>query len=201
MYETLQNPQLRDPMTTPPKPTPTAPAPPRLTVICGPMFAGKTTELIRRLTRHAEAGRSIIALKPRLDDRYHPTDLATHDQRTHPALAIDAPADLLDHSADVVALDEAHFFTTGLHDAVMQLLARNSDVILAGLDRTSMNEPFGEMARLLIEADEIIKRTAPCAICGREAVHTIRLFDSTEDIVVGGPGMFENRCRSHLKSK
>lgn len=176
---------------------PDAPAP-RLTVICGPMFAGKTTELIRRASELAAAGLTVAALKPRLDDRYHPTDLATHDARRFAGAVIDDPADLLAHTARVIALDEAHFFRVGLHDAVMAVLARGSDVMLAGLDRTSMNQPFGEMARLLIEADEVVKLTAPCAVCGRDAIHTVRLFDSTEDIVVGGPGMFENRCRTHL---
>lgn len=179
------------------QPAATSRQPPRLTVICGPMFAGKTTELIRRVNLLTDAGTPVTALKPRLDTRYHPTHLATHDDRLHPAAPIDAPADLLTHPG-AIALDEAHFFTQGLQDAVMALLARGSDVLLAGLDRTSMNQPFGEMARLLIEADEVVKLTAPCAICAAPAVHTIRLFDSTEDIVVGGPGMFENRCRVHL---
>jgi thymidine kinase len=62
-----------------------------------------------------------------------------------------------------------------------------------------MNEPFGEMGRLMVEADEVTKLAGECAVCGNPAVHTIRLFDSKESIVVGGEGMFENRCRMHLE--
>ncbi len=176
---------------------------PRLEVICGPMFAGKSTELIRRLQAAARAGHSVAALKPAIDTRYHPTAIATHTGSLLDARTIGSASELTRETAEVIALDEAHFFRVGLHDAVMRLLGDGAPpsrrVVLAGLDRTSLNEPFGEMARLLIEADEVTKLTAPCAVCGEPAVHTVRLFDSTEDIVVGGAGMFENRCRGHLR--
>lgn len=177
----------------------------RLEVICGPMFAGKSTELIRRLREAAAQGRTVAALKPAIDTRYHPTAIATHTGTKQDARTVAAASEIESERAEVVALDEAHFFRQGLHEAVMRLLnapgftARR--VILAGLDRTSLNEPFGEMARLLIEADEVVKLTAPCAVCQRPAVHTVRLFDSKEDIVVGGAGMFENRCREHLHDR
>jgi thymidine kinase len=162
------------------------------------MFSGKTTALINRLVEHQKQGRSPIAVKPMLDDRYHPTDLTTHTGIQLPARTIEVPSDLEAIEGDLIGLDECHFFETGLHDAVQSLLNRGTDVILAGLDRTSLNEPFAEMGRLLIEADEIEKLTAACAICGQPAVHTIRLFESDAPIVVGGEGMFENRCRRHL---
>lgn len=187
---------------TRPDPVPPSSPPARLEVICGPMFAGKSTELMRRLRAAAVEGLTIVAAKPHIDTRYHPTAIASHTGELLQGLAITSPADLLSLRADVIALDEAHFYREGLYDAVMRLLARGpgTRVILAGLDRTSMNQPFGEMARLLIEADEVVKLTAPCAVCARPAVHTVRLFDSKEDIVVGGAGMFENRCREHLQS-
>ena len=182
-------------------PQPKMPRPPlgALTVICGPMFTGKTTALIDRLEdAQRRTGASFAAIKPALDNRYHATDLVTHNGRTFEARTIDEPRELLALSEGVIGLDEAHFFAEGLHAAVLALVERGALVIVAGLARTSMNEPFGEMGRLLIEADEVVKLAGRCAICERPAVHTIRLFDSTEPIVVGGPGMFENRCRAHL---
>jgi thymidine kinase len=173
----------------------------RLTVICGPMFTGKTTTLIDRLlSALGSGGSTVVAVKPSLDDRYHPTDLTTHDGRSLPATTIDRPEQLVGLAGDVIGLDEAHFFESGLHGPVMTLVGRGAHVLIAGLDRTSMNEPFGEMGLLLVEADEVVKLAGKCAVCGREAVHTVRLFDSTEPIVVGGPGMFENRCRAHLSA-
>lgn len=171
----------------------------RLEVICGPMFAGKTTRLIERLEAAQREGRTVRAVKPRIDDRYHPTAIASHTGRLLPAMVIDHASDLSGVEAEVVGLDEAHFFEEGLPESARALLERGTRVVLAGLDRTSTNEPFGQMGRLLIEADEVVKLAAPCAVCGRPAVHTVRLFDSTERIVVGGQGMFENRCRAHLR--
>ncbi|MEO1128357.1 MAG: thymidine kinase [Planctomycetota bacterium] len=180
-------------------PDPNHPPLGRLEVICGPMFTGKTTELIHRLARAEVHGYTALPLKPTIDDRYHPTDLTTHYGRSLTARTITSPAEMLplarEADAEVVGLDEAHFFMEGLHSAVMDLLREGHRVILAGLDRTSLNEPFAEMARLLIEADDVTKTIGACTICGRPAVHTVRLFDSKEDIVVGGEGMFENRCR------
>jgi len=177
----------------------------RLEVVTGPMFAGKTTHLLERLGALEAEGMRTLACKPRIDDRYHPTDIVTHAGASIPARAIDHPRELdalvREHDPGALGLDEAHFFESGLRDALHPLLARGLHIVVAGLDRTSLNEPFGEMGALLIEADEVVKRTAPCAVCKRPAVHTIRLFDSTERIVVGGEGMFENRCRAHLHSK
>jgi len=165
------------------------------------MFTGKTTALIERLEAARASGRTrVVAVKPSIDDRYHPTDLTTHDGGSMPAITIDRPEQLAELEGDVIGLDEAHFFESGLHAPVMIHVDRGAHVILAGLDRTSMNEPFGEMGRLLVEADDVIKLAGKCAVCGAPAVHTVRLFDSTEPVVVGGAGMFENRCRAHLSA-
>lgn len=172
----------------------------RLEVICGPMFAGKTTMLLDLLAEAQASGCSVEAVKPSIDNRYHASNIVTHTGRAIPAGAIGAPEDLARCGADVIGLDEAHFFETGLHRAVVPHLRLGRRVILAGLDRTSMNEPFGEMGLLLVEADVVHKLTAPCAVCGRPAVHTVRLFPSRARIVIGGTGMFENRCRVHLES-
>ena len=50
----------------------------RLVVICGCMFAGKTTRLIELLRTAAAAGRRVLAVKHADDTRYDPTRLATH---------------------------------------------------------------------------------------------------------------------------
>ncbi len=172
----------------------------RLDVICGPMFAGKTTRLLALLAEARAQGRAVAAVKPAIDTRYHATNITAHTGASAPAVTIDSPRELLALEAEVIGLDEAHFFESGLHRAVLDLVSIGRRVILAGLDRTSLNEPFGEMGALLIEADSVEKLTAPCARCGRPAVHTIRLFPSRQRIVVGGVGMFENRCRAHLDS-
>lgn len=179
-----------------------SPTPPlgRLEVICGPMFAGKSTELIRRLVEASEAGQEVLGVKPALDDRYHPTAIATHDKVRFDGVTVEHARELVDLEADVIGLDEAHFFEEGLRDACRALLDRGTRLILAGLDRTSFNEPFHEMGQLLVEADDVMKVVGVCSICGRPAVHTVRLVERDEDIIVGGEGWFANRCRAHLRT-
>ncbi len=172
----------------------------RLEVVCGPMFAGKSTELIRRLVQASEAGLEVLGVKPALDDRYHPTAIATHTQMTFEGVTVTDASELTDLQADVIGLDEAHFFDHGLREAIGVLLARGTRVVIAGLDRTSFNEPFHEMGALLVEADEVTKLEGVCSICGRRAVHTVRLIEADEDIIVGGEGWFANRCRAHLRT-
>ncbi len=164
------------------------------------MFAGKTTALIERLRAAEAEGRRTLALKSAIDTRYDPDHLIAHTGVRENARAIESPAELLALDVDlmgVVGVDEVHFFREGFVSAVLALLDRGVDVICAGLDRTSFHVPFGEMGVLMCEADEVIKLTARCTICGEPATHTKRLVDDTTDILVGGAGMFEPRCRKH----
>ncbi len=169
----------------------------RLDVITGPMFSGKTTELLRRLQAAQQTGSVVVAVKPRIDTRYHPTDLVAHTGESFPARCIDAPAELLKIEADVIGLDEAHFLRENLIAVIVELLDRGCHVICAGLDRTSFHVPFDEMGRLMCEANTVVKLTARCSVCGEPATHTQRLIDDERDIVIGGEGMFEPRCRTH----
>lgn len=173
----------------------------RLEVICGPMFAGKSTELIRRLVEASEAGLEVLGVKSAIDDRYHPTAITTHTDVKFDGVTVSSAHELVDLEADVIGLDECHFFDDGLRDACRTLMDRGTRIIMAGLDRTSFNEPFHEMGQLLVEADEVTKLEGSCSICGQRAVHTVRLIERDDDIVVGGAGMFANRCRAHLRTE
>ena len=68
-------------------------------------------------------------------------------------------------------------------------------VIVAGLDTDYRGRPFEPMPRLLAIAEEITKLLAICMRCGNPAVHTQRLVESDELIVVGASGTYEARCR------
>lgn len=164
------------------------------------MFAGKSTELIRRLVEASDAGLEVLGAKSAIDDRYHPTAITTHTDVRFDGLTVTHARELAEIETDVLGLDECHFFDESLRDACRSLMDNGTRVILAGLDRTSFNEPFHEMGRLLVEADEVTKLEGVCSICGRRAVHTVRLVESDDDIVVGGAGMFANRCRSHIRT-
>ena len=50
-----------------------------LELILGPMFAGKSTELLRRVKRHAISGKSCLFVKYAADTRYDVEAISTHD--------------------------------------------------------------------------------------------------------------------------
>lgn len=160
------------------------------------MFAGKSTELMRRLTAARDAGRIALAFKPAIDTRYHATAIASHTGRRSPAIAVDDPAripDLAGH-ATVIAIDEAHFFAAPLIAPMQSLLDRGAHLVVAGLDLDHRGRPFEPFPWLLANADEVVRLAGPCAVCGKPATHTQRMVASSERIVVGGPGAYQARC-------
>ncbi|WP_260703671.1 thymidine kinase [Edaphobacter flagellatus] len=180
----------------------------RLEMITGPMFSGKSEELIRRLKRARIARQRVACFKPDIDLRYHRTAIASHSSQTHDADTIPPSSDRLReelftnnkiHEVDVIGLDEVQFFDHHLIPFALELVHLGKRVILAGLDTTFANEPFGPVPNLMALADEVTKLSAVCMTCGAPAIHTQRLGQSQELVVVGAAGLYEARCRAHFQ--
>jgi thymidine kinase len=133
-------------MQQPPTTTPSHPG--RIEVITGPMFSGKSEELIRRLKRAQIARQRVLCFKPDLDIRYHRTAIASHSAQTLDAITVatvdDLRAALLPriHEVDVIGVDESQFFDASLLALSLELVHLGKRVILAGLDTTFAGEPF-----------------------------------------------------------
>ena len=166
--------------------------------ICGPMFSGKSEELIRRLRRAQIARKRVQVFKPILDDRYSVNEIVSHGDSRMPSKALTSSAEIipqLDWRTQVVGIDEANFFGAGLIDVAQQLADSGKQVIVAGLDTDYMGRPFPPMPDLLALSESITKTLAICVRCGNPAKHTQRLVESDDLIVVGAAGMYEARCR------
>ena len=166
--------------------------------ICGPMFSGKSEELIRRLRRATIARKRVQVFKPELDDRYSEKHIVTHDDVRMNSEAVSAASDilkLLDWRTQVIGIDESNFFDLTLVDVANKLADSGKQVIIAGLDTDYMGRPFTPMPELLAVAESITKTLAICMRCGNPAKHTQRLLDSDELIMVGATGAYEARCR------
>ena len=180
----------------------TAPQPGRIEVITGPMFSGKSEELIRRLKRAQIARRRVSCFKPDLDVRYHRTAIASHSAQTLDALTVSNMDELkavlmpMIEAVEVVGIDEAQFFDPSLVSLSNQLVHLGKRVIIAGLDTTFTGEPFPPMPELLAIADEVVKLSAVCMQCGAPAVHTQRLGSNQSLVLVGAAGVYEARCRA-----
>jgi thymidine kinase len=177
-------------------------APGRIEVITGPMFSGKSEELIRRLKRARIAKLRVACFKPDLDVRYHRTAIASHSSQTLEAVTVanveEMKGILLPRidEIDVVGVDEAQFLDPSLVNLANELVHLGKRVILAGLDTTFTGEPFAPIPELLAVADEVIKLSAVCMVCGAPAIHTQRLGSNQELVVVGAAGVYEARCRA-----
>ena len=136
----------------------------RIEVICGSMFSGKTEELIRRLKRAKFAKQRVEIFKPAIDTRYSEADVVSHDSHSIASTPIDSSASILLFTSeiDVVGIDEAQFFDSGLIDVCNQLANNGIRVIVAGLDMDFRGIPFGPMPGLCAIADEVSKVHAIC---------------------------------------
>lgn len=177
-----------------------------LHVICGPMFSGKTDELLRLTRRLSHTGVDIGVFKPEADTR---TELvASRSGATYGAHPVASSLDIFEswesYRLDVVVVDEAQFLDHRLPEVVQPMLSAGTHVLVAGLDRDFLGRGFGPMPEMLVMADEVSKLTAVCFTCKGEASMTQRLVDgrpaSEQDplVVIGGIGdeRYEARCRS-----
>jgi len=167
-------------------------------VICGSMFSGKTEELIRRLKRARFAKQKVEIYKPKVDHRYHESDIVSHDQNAIPSIPVDASSNilLLSFDVDVVGIDEAQFFDRGLSDVCVQLANQGVRVIVAGLDMDFSGKPFGPIPDLMSVAEFVTKVHAVCMDCGELAQFSYRTVENKDVVMLGERESYIPLCRS-----
>lgn len=166
-------------------------------LICGPMFAGKSTMLIQLLTAAKSQGARVVAIKDLQDTRYGDGMIVTHNGERMQASEVTMPTEVFRvvSDAEVVGIDEVHFFGARIVHVCKSLARAGTQVICAGVDLDHRGKMFDVIAALSKEADEIIRLTSTCVVCGQPATMTKRLVDSDDRIVVGGLGDYEPRCK------
>jgi thymidine kinase len=167
-------------------------------VICGPMFSGKSEELIRRLRRVEIARQRVQIFKPGVDQRFSDDHIVSHSDLKIRSENVQTGADVmarLDVRTEVIGIDEAQFLGMEIIDVTLKLADMGKRIIIAGLDTDYLGRPFHPMPELLAVADEITKTLAICVQCGNPAKHTQRLVANEDLIVVGASGLYEARCR------
>lgn len=169
-----------------------------ITVICGPMFSGKSAKLIyEALSWSEETQGRIQCFKPAIDKRYHDTKIVSHDGLSIDAEAVPDEWGIFTRCTgpEAIFIDEAQFFGPSLPGILLGLLRDyGCHIFLAGLDMDSSGKSFGPMNELLMIADHVIKMKADCAVCGKPASRTYRKTKEEGQVVVGGSEAFEARC-------
>jgi thymidine kinase len=176
-------------------------------VICGPMFSGKTEELIRRMRRATFANQEVVIFKPLLDTRYSEDKVVSHDSNSISSIPLKGATDMLDHleGIEVVGIDEAQFFGLDLITVCEAMALKGVRVILAGLDMDYKGRPFGPIPGLMAVAEYVTKVHAICQHCGNLATHSYRIPGTEADkkeslgespVELGANDSYEPRCRS-----
>jgi thymidine kinase len=178
-------------------------------VICGPMFSGKTEELIKRLRRAQIARQRVVVFKPKIDDRYDENAVVSHSSMRIESIPVEGSADIdrwlkrADRAPSVVGIDEAQFFDVGIVDLVERLADRGVRVVVAGLDQDYLGRPFGVMPTFLCLAESVTKQLSVCMVCGAAASKSQRVHKDAhrtgkggDDVILVGAGeAYEARCR------
>jgi thymidine kinase len=172
--------------------------PGKLTIVIGPMFAGKTTELQRRIKRDIHACRRVCIIKYGKDERYSKNNLSTHDQsHIRPTFSVETLAAVGDAwlEYDTIAVDEGQFFPD-LVEFCQRAADSGKTVIVSALDGDFLRRPFGKVCDLIPMAEEVVKITAVCMACHeRDAHFTRRTVDSTATELIGGAESYIAVCR------
>jgi thymidine kinase len=170
----------------------------RLEVVCGPMFSGKTEELLRRIRRAQIAKLPVALFKPSTDTRYDNVEVVSHDKNAMTSIVVGNSQELWNHvqaaslrepgrseGYSIVAVDEAQFFDANLPQVCNDLANHGYRVIVAGLDLDYEGRPFGPMPELLALAEEVTKLHAVCVETGRAAHFSHRIAGGTSQVELG----------------
>ena len=185
-----------------------------LTAIIGPMFSEKSGELIKRCKLSEQyQNKRVVVYKPDIDNRYSNDEVVSRIGLRMPAIRLhpDLARENLEEKiftpcrdADMVAFDEAQFFSQELVEVVQRLLEEKKHVLVAGLNLDYLGRPFGSIDQLLLFSDEIVVKNAFCKCCGRPAMYTQRVIGgkpvtqdnlNSELVLIGDTESYEARCR------
>lgn len=159
----------------------------KLTVIAGPMFAGKTTKLLTLFSVLSELGYSILCFKSESRSNGGMGHTRSHDERPLPVIYIgaDQPEEILRYvgkgGIQKVIIDAIHFFPKNRFIVVVKkLLVQGTDVYVNGLIYDYRKQEYGATKTLMNVADECIELFSICVKCGSKAEHTERVSGGTQ---------------------
>ncbi|RCU43427.1 thymidine kinase [Chryseobacterium lacus] len=162
-------------------------------VICGSMFSGKTEELIRRLRRAEMAGQNVEIFKPKLDTRYDEIEVVSHNLNKIRSTPVESSNEilLLGSTCDVVGIDEAQFFDSGIVEVANALANEGVRVVIAGLDMDFLGRPFGSMPNLMATAEYVTKVHAICKRTGNLANYSLTISQGKDLVELGETESYE----------
>ena len=179
-----------------------------LETIVGAMFAGKTSELLKRILWAEHQGKKILVIKSKLDNRYSEELISTHNNLSHQCFPLENWKELKlrfiinNTNYDVLFIDEVQFMNAKeTIDVVEGFLNDGIDVVCSGLDQDSRGKPWETSSLLMGLADKVTKIYGFCNVCGIEATKTFRKIEGGSRTQVGSANIYEPRCLKHWEPR
>ncbi len=184
----------------------------RLELIIGPMFASKSTELIRIASRYKSIGKKIMAINHVYNNRYGTSNISSHDRNIlDGCIVVENLGEIMTSAeyrrqfedADVIMIEELQFFADSYEHIIQWVDQYHKIVVAAGLSGDYRRECFGDVHRLIPHAENIIKLSAYCSLCrdGTLGHFTQRFTDEQDKTLVGSTDKYRAVCRYHFNNQ
>jgi thymidine kinase len=174
----------------------------KLELIIGPMFSGKSSELIKHVRLFKIINKKVLILKPILDTRYDANRIVSHNNEKEDCLVTD-DLSAIDKDTisnyDIIIIDEGQFFKNLKTNVLCWIEELNKHIIIGGLDGDFQRNPIGEILDLIPYADSYTKYTALCKTCnnGTKAIFSKRICTSENQVLIGSTDSYIAVCRYH----
>ncbi len=175
----------------------------QLQIICGPMFSGKTAELIKRANKLIKNKKKICMFKPSIDNRYSQNYIVSHNKQKIKCHTIKTADEILDylHDGEIFAIDEVQFFDIDIINVLKKLLDKGKYIIAAGLDKDYKAKPFLQVSKLIKLSNNITILNAICVHCGDLANFSYRKTNNNRRVLIGESEEYEPRCEKCYYNK
>ena len=172
-------------------------------VICGSMFSGKTEELIKRVLELNNTNLNYKVFKPEVDKRSGDNKIQSHSKKSIDAINIKDVGEIINqaNNCDVIAIDEAQFFSEDIVEVCNNLANKGIRIIIAGLDMDYLGKPFGPMPKLMAIAEDVLKVHAICTETGKPANYSFRKSNNNDTVMLGEKNEYEPLSREAFVSK
>ena len=181
----------------------------RLDLVIGPMFSGKSSELIKRINLFKVLNKTILVIKPSIDNRYSEGSISTHDKVTYKSINVKMLKEIKEFYAedykfaDVLIIEEAQFLDD-LYDFVSESVDVDlKHIVCAGLSGDSNRKKIGQILSLIPLADNIDHKKALCTMCcdGTMASFTFKKIKDNSQVLIGGDDVYMPLCRYHYNTE
>jgi thymidine kinase len=177
----------------------------KLELIIGPMFSGKSTELIKRIRLLKIINKKVIVIKPLIDNRYISNKITSHDFDSADCYVLSCLSEINNDTLkeyDTIIIDEGQFFNDLKSTILFWIDNFNVNIIIAGLDGDFQRNPIGQILELIPYSDKCKKLNSFCNMCkdGTQAPFTFRINKSINKVLVGGAESYMPLCRNHYNN-